>query len=131
MDLGSGLVSPNAMSTADARETLSTTVEVDGDAMPASAYCKVCRVILNCPAQYADHLKGRMHKRKLSRGQSNIPSTAASSDAEHLAFDHASWRHILMDSSRAELAAFGAAAHRIQRCWRRHRHARGTSDMLG
>jgi len=125
VDLGSGLVSPDAMSTADARETLSTTVEVDGHAMPASVYCAVCRVLLNCPEQYEDHLKGRKHSRKLRRGQSSIPSTAAPSEADHLAFGHEAHRRMLVGSSRAELARVGAAALRIQRFWRRHRRALG------
>ena len=113
------------MSTADAWETMSTTVEVDGDAMPATVYCAVCRVNLNSDGQYQDHLRGQKHSKNLSRGRSSLPSTAAPSEADHLVFDQEAHRRMLMDSSRAELAGRGAAACRIQRFWRKHRRALG------
>ena len=104
---------------ATAWETLSTTVEVDGDDMEARVYCALCRVFLNGPPQYADHLKGQKHRRNLRGGQSSIPSTAAPSEADDLAFGHEAHMRMLEGSSRAELAAFGAAARRVQRAWRR------------
>ena len=121
IDLGSRQQSTHAMPTADAWETLSTTVEVAGDAMAASVYCAVCNVRLNGPAQYADHRKGRMH-RKNERGRASIPSCTAST-ADHLVLGRAAHICMLEVTSQAELAALGAAARRIQRAWHGHRAA--------
>ena len=69
-DLGSRQHSTHAVPTAGTWETWSTTVEVARDAMAANAcagdttakFCEVCKVWLNGPAQYVDHLKGHMHR---------------------------------------------------------------------
>ena len=70
------------MPTAGTWEAWSTTVEVAGDAMAANAcagdttakFDEVCKVWLNGPAQYVDHLKGHMHRKKLAGGRPVCPA---------------------------------------------------------
>ena len=90
--------------------------------MEQKPFCDVCRVHLRCELQYRDHLKNRMHKRKLALLES---STAAPSEADHLMFGREAHLRMLEVSSPAELAAFGKAARAIQRAFRKHRGAGG------
>ena len=90
--------------------------------MEQTPICDVCRVFLRCELQYRDHLKNRMHKRKLALLES---STAAPSEADHLMFGREAHLRMLEVTSPAELAAFGKAARAIQRAFRKHRGAGG------
>jgi len=90
------------------------------DAWETSAYCEVCKVYLNGLAQYADHRRGQMHRRKLRGGQSSIPSTAAPSEAD-VALGRQAHMRMLEVTPQAEIAALEQAARLIQRAWRKRR----------
>ena len=93
--------------------------------MEERTFCDVCRVRLRCELQYRDHLKNRMHKRKLVQKLLESCSTAAPSEADHLMFGREAHLRMLEVTSPAELAAFGKAARAIQRAFRKHRGAGG------
>lgn len=106
--------SPDSTTTLRWRRSDSTESAVPSDAWETSAYCEVCKVHLNGLAQYADHLRGRMHKRKLKGGQSSIPSTAAPSEAD---VELGRRARMLEVTPQAEIQA----ARLIQRAWRKRR----------